>query len=598
MDRSETPAIAFGLLLATATGVAWVAARHHVESERTAAQRIDAEVDASALRRALYASSEVVHALADAASTHASLDRATFARMAGGAASRQPWLRAVEWVERVTPATRAEYEARTGVRILTAPGDGEFGAPADEVLPVTHITPMNANGRALGVDLATSPTRRAAMARARDSGSLSATPPVRLLQGESGFLVFGPVYRGPTPTDAAARARALSGYVVGVYVFDAIVAAALGRERVHEVRVAVRERDAGGHTARAWSTTPGPSTGPATAQRLVRVGDVDFDLRVERVAPPPPTLDTPLVVLTGGALVSVLATLALWLFLRESAAMHARERERAEALARAARSESERREAERQLALSERMAALGTLAAGIGHEINNPLAYAMSYVSLARKLVERPGDHRDDLRQHLEVAAEGMGRVRDIVRSLRVYTQAPVEGVEPVDVRRALEAAVLLTSSQVKHKARLDLDVAPETVALAREGVLAQVFVALLLRAVAELREGGAATEVIRVHAAPHDDGTVVITVRGGARAPTPEAVERAFEPFYSTTSDGAGAGMGMFLSKQATEQLGGTLTAESTGEGALGFRLTLRRARPSGVALLTPVDEHPRPRP
>ena len=138
-------------------------------------------------------------------------------------------IQALEWIPRVPAAARETYEqaarddglATFQVTELGPEGELVRAARRDEYLPVFYVEPLQGNERALGFDLASSVSRAEALAQARDSGRMTATAPLRLVQEKGdqyGVLVFIPMYRDPITPDAVEQRReALTGFVLGVY---------------------------------------------------------------------------------------------------------------------------------------------------------------------------------------------------------------------------------------------------------------------------------------------------------------------------------------------------------------------------------------------
>ncbi|HYO68639.1 MAG TPA: response regulator, partial [Archangium sp.] len=250
---------------------------------------------------------------------------------------------------------------------------------------------------------------------------------------------------------------------------------------------------------------------------------------------------------------------------------------------------TERRQMEARLVRADRMASLGTLAAGIAHEINNPLAFTVANLShLESEVLPRLkllGGEQEDVRKLVSDAQFGATRVRDIVRQLKMFSRADEQArPEPVEVNRVLESAISMASNEIKHRARLVRDFTDQLVAEAHEGRLGQVMVNLLVNAAQAIPEGNVEINEIRVLTRTHAEG-LAIEVRDTGSGIPPENLERLFEPFFTTKPVGVGTGLGLPICQDIITSFGGRMEVESeVGRGST-FRVILRAAnvvRPS----------------
>ncbi|BDG01903.1 ATP-binding protein [Anaeromyxobacter oryzae] len=236
-----------------------------------------------------------------------------------------------------------------------------------------------------------------------------------------------------------------------------------------------------------------------------------------------------------------------------------------------------------QLQAADRLASVGTLAAGVAHEMNNPLAYVVSnlgFVNDALAQLERgtPGAPAPgELRQALRDALDGAGRVRAIVRGLRQFAVPERAAAhEPVDVATEIEAALGLARNELVHRARVSVDV-PASLprVIAGEHDLGQVLVNLLLNAAQAIPEGRAAENEVRI-AAGIDGDWVVVEVRDTGAGIAPADLPRIFDPFFTTKPVGCGTGLGLSVCHGIVTGLGGRIHVESLpGQGAR-FRVSL----------------------
>jgi two-component system, cell cycle sensor histidine kinase and response regulator CckA len=229
---------------------------------------------------------------------------------------------------------------------------------------------------------------------------------------------------------------------------------------------------------------------------------------------------------------------------------------------------TDRRRMEERLAVAERMALVGRLASGVGHEINNPLAYMLGNLDLARaelaELTGRPptSDCVERIDRRIVTVREGAERVRDIVRDLKsLYTKSD-ERMKAVDLARALDAAAATADHEIRLRARLVKEYGAVQRAWASEGRLTQVFVNLLVNAAQAIPDGHANDNEILVRT--RDEGArVIVEVRDTGVGIAAEDLPRIFEPFFTTKPTGVGAGLGLSISHAIVTAYGGTLMAE-----------------------------------
>jgi PAS domain S-box-containing protein len=224
---------------------------------------------------------------------------------------------------------------------------------------------------------------------------------------------------------------------------------------------------------------------------------------------------------------------------------------------------------------SDRMAAMGTLAAGIAHEINNPLAVVVANLEI---VASEPG-LSDDARKRLADARDYAWRIRTIVRDLKLFSRADEERRGPVDPELVLESTLRMAANEIRHRARLVRQYDKVPFVLANESRLAQVFLNILVNAAQAIPEGKADVNEIRVTTRVGAAGEVVVEIADTGSGMTPEVRRRLFTPFFSTKPVGEGTGLGLSISRQIVTSLGGSIEVESeVGKGSL-FRVRLSRA-------------------
>jgi PAS domain S-box-containing protein len=280
---------------------------------------------------------------------------------------------------------------------------------------------------------------------------------------------------------------------------------------------------------------------------------------------------------------------------------------------------TERRQLHARLALADRMVSVGTLAAGVAHELNNPLAYVNANLGfLAERLAHlgqrwAPGDAElaDLLAQAGEAvrdARDGAERMRVIIRDLKTFSRADEDRPAPVELRPVIESCVNMAWNEIKHRARLVKDLAPVPRARGTEARLGQVFLNLLVNAAQAIPEGRADAHEIRIATRPLADGRVAVEIRDTGCGIPPENAGRIFDPFFTTKPPGVGTGLGLSICHSIVAGLGGEILVESAPGKGSTFSVVLQaapedvRASPAGRPPLSPrprgkllvVDDEP----
>ncbi len=261
---------------------------------------------------------------------------------------------------------------------------------------------------------------------------------------------------------------------------------------------------------------------------------------------------------------------------------------------------SERKRMENQLIFAGRMAAVGTLAAGVAHEINNPLAYIVANIDFARHQITTvasrlsrsaagggPAHVLDETGEALTEARQGAERVRNIVRDLRVFARGDEDQSGPVALRRVLDSSINIAWNEIRHRARLVKDYGDTPMVEGNESRLGQVFLNLLLNAAHAIPEGETERNEIRVSTRTDAEGRAVVEVRDSGMGIPQEIRERIFDPFFTTKPASEGTGLGLWICSGILTALGGEVRVDSEiGRGST-FRVTLPPAVMEGPAEL-----------
>jgi PAS domain S-box-containing protein len=283
--------------------------------------------------------------------------------------------------------------------------------------------------------------------------------------------------------------------------------------------------------------------------------------------------------------------------------------EGAPALLISARDITEKKKLQARLAVTERLLAVGTLAAGVAHEINNPLAAALSNLEwIAEQLARwtlpqsalaaaRPMEPAMGLQRLVKPVSETLDaceRVRNIVLDLKLLSRTHEERMGPVDLTQVLDSAVRMAWNELRHRARLVREYSDLPPVHGSEARLAQVFLNLLINATQATPEGNAGGHEVSIRAQVLPSGQVVVEVRDSGTG-IPEAIlGRIFDPFFTTKPPGIGTGLGLSICQRIVTGMGGQIEVESRVGSGSTFRVTLTAAakRTLHVASSTPTPE------
>ncbi|MFL5356797.1 sensor histidine kinase [Archangium sp.] len=223
--------------------------------------------------------------------------------------------------------------------------------------------------------------------------------------------------------------------------------------------------------------------------------------------------------------------------------------------------------AQTELVSSERLATVGRLAAGVAHEVGNPLAGILGYLSLAGARTKDP-----ELQEYLGRIDHEVQRIDGIVRGLLEIGRPARERLGPVDVGHVVETCVqLVKAGRDFSQVRMSLALAPGLFARADSGPLSQIIINLLLNAVQAMEGQGEVRLSTR-----GEGGDMLLVVEDTGPGIPAEVMPRLFEPFFTTKEPGQGTGLGLAVSLHLAEGMGGRLTAENAPGGGARFSVRL----------------------
>jgi PAS domain S-box-containing protein len=243
---------------------------------------------------------------------------------------------------------------------------------------------------------------------------------------------------------------------------------------------------------------------------------------------------------------------------------------------------TDRVQMEARLLEADRLAAVGQLAAGIAHEVNNPLTYLLANLRFMRTRLEALDDAEltDEFDELLEEASFGARQIKNIIRDLGAMTRRAGNS-QPVDVTEVLGYALHMAASElgadIEVVENYD-DVPPVEASRSR---LVQVFLNLAGNAIYAIREADGADQTLTVSVRPGED-TVIVEFTDTGCGIANEDLEHIFEPFYSTRQVGEGTGLGLWVCYGIVTLLGGSISVDSEpGKGAT-FEVVLPAATPA----------------
>ncbi|QRN93751.1 PAS domain-containing protein [Archangium violaceum] len=248
---------------------------------------------------------------------------------------------------------------------------------------------------------------------------------------------------------------------------------------------------------------------------------------------------------------------------------------------------------ELRLLQADRLAALGTMAAGVSHEVSSPLSYIRSnlrfiaeglaelrqVLSGAEGIPDRPRMERtlEECEEALTEAQQGTERIHHVVGDLKTFARGEdadsLEG--QVDVRRALETSINMAMPELKHRARVLRYLQPVPPVRGSESRLGQVFLNLLLNAAQAISEGAPDKNAVEIRLWA-EDGQVVSEIHDTGQGISPENLKRIFDPFFTTKPAGVGTGLGLAICQGIVTAMQGEISVLSTVGKGTCFRVVL----------------------
>jgi signal transduction histidine kinase/CheY-like chemotaxis protein len=254
-----------------------------------------------------------------------------------------------------------------------------------------------------------------------------------------------------------------------------------------------------------------------------------------------------------------------------------------------------------RLAFSERLASLGTMAAGVAHELNSPLTFVMlglEWLERQLTLLEQPSagpaPKPGALGERVREVLESAHRIQRIVRDLKGFTRPEEAHASLIDIPSAVDGALSLAAAELRYRARIEKSYEPSPPVFGNQARLGQVFLNLLVNAAHALPEDRSADNAVHVRSFQAADGRVAVEISDTGAGIAREHLPHLFEPFFTTKPVGQGTGLGLWICHEIVADLGGEIQVESE----IGVGSTFRVLLPLGSAPSSPSTPPPPPTP
>ena len=581
--------IAFSLSVVVFVYVSrWEGERLQLEFERrTSVVAQNAQLNIKSYLNALYS----IQSFYASAGRVERSDFRTFVRRLYG---RNDGIQALEWIPRVQDAERAEYEAaarRDGYptfQITEKTASGMARAEGrEEYFPVFFVEPFEGNEKALGYDLASNPTRLAALEQARDNDTPVATARITLVQEKGdqyAFLVFLPIYSnaGEPVTTLAQRRRLLAGFALGVFRIGNVVEAAIEDVDEKDILVVIDDLHGKEEDRQLYPPEGGKTDASETTlgwTRTLAVADRQWQMRFSpssEYMAAQRTWHTWLVLAAGLIFTGLLAAFLLMLTGR-TARVEQLVDERTAALIQVNRDLTgeieERRRVEEALqqAMEEAESAnraKSEFLANMSHELRTPLNAIIGYSEMLQDEVEGADDLSDDLGKITSAGNHLSSLINDVLDLSKIEAGQMEILRESVDVSGLIDEVVdtvkpLFTANG--NSLTMDVQQVPESMYTDQTKVRQILF--NLLSNAAKFTSSGEVE--LRAQLSNTTDGErLELQVRDTGVGMSADQVDRVFDAFVqadaSTTKKFGGTGLGLSITKHFCEMLGGDLSVES----------------------------------
>lgn len=524
----------------------------------------------------------------------------------------------LEWIPRVPGSERAAYEAAargdglTGFRITELGPDGNLvtAAQRDEYFPVYYMEPYEGNESALGFDLASNSIRREALNAARDTGRVTATSKIKLVQGggeRHGILIILPIYSKDFPLDDIIQRReGLEGFVLGVIWAQELLTESLSLAPqtildiyLYDDSAPAGERFLGAHLA---PMAPGATDPPLPGEAAIKAGlhsadTIEIGGRnwIVYCVPTKGFLAAGSTwhvwgILVGGLLFAFLFagfSLLIIGFLTESRQhaadiMKSKEKLEHEVL--------ERERAQDQLRHSQKMQAIGTLTAGLAHEYYNIMTAIMGCTEfLEDNMPKDSPDHK-----YIDVIQKSVERAVRTTQALLQYSRKQAVNFSYLNLNDVVRHIEMLVEHLKVKDIRVKFEPAEDPITIRGDrSQIEQVLMNLATNAIDAMPEGGSlriSTELVEFRADTIEKQAYIIpgkyvllsVVDTGTGIPG-ELQERIFEPFFTTKDVGQGTGLGLSMAYGIVKGHQGYINVQSEPGRGTTFKIYLPAVEAAG---------------
>lgn len=427
-----------------------------------------------------------------------------------------------------------------------------------EYLPITFVEPYAANAKAVGLDMAHEQNRYTAAKQARDTGEAQITGPIVLVQDSAktpGFLFYAPFYKGGPKGTVQGRRDNFIGMVYAPFITSKLIAGSLQKEKrlvglsISDGQQTIYDE----HDTNEASYDPNPLfVREVTVPMYGR--EWSYKIRSTMAFRQAATYAQSTIILIGGLFIDGLL-LSLFIILS---------RTNQHAIAFAERKNREADEHRMKSANASKMAALGEMAAGIAHEINNPLTIMSGYIDRLQRDIEAETPDKKRMLDICTKSRNAIQRISGIINGLCNFsrdTSNDVFTVEPMT--EIITATMDFCRERVKNKGiEMKLEIDAGISLRCKKIPLSQVLINLVNNSVAAIKDQENPWIKISARSERMD---VVISVADSGQGIAAELYEKIFQPFFTTKDVGEGTGLGLSVSSGLIKKMNGEMTLDRT---------------------------------